>query len=115
MYVRPQGYRYPSGVRLPENYGGSAFSDAPSIEAEAEPAPTEEASATAEEKNDASSKETAALLPTSGFRLRLGSLFGKNSSIGTEELLIIALILLLSDSEGNDDLVLFLVLLFFIR
>ena len=114
MYVRPQGYRYPSGVRLPENYGGSAFSDAPPIE-EAESTPIEEASATAEEKSDAPAKETAALLPTSGFRLRLGSLFGKNSSIGTEELLIIALILLLSDSEGNDDLVLFLVLLFFIR
>lgn len=115
MYVRPQGYRYPSGVRLPENYGGSAFSDAPPIEAEAEPTPIDETSTAADEKSDAPAKETAALLPSSGFRLRLGSLFGKNSSIGTEELLIIALILLLSDNDGNDDLVLFLILLFFIR
>jgi hypothetical protein len=48
----------------------------------------------------------------------VGSLFGRDRGIGTEELLILALILLLSDtgeSEGFDDLILFLILLFFIK
>ncbi len=117
MYVRPQGYRYPSGVRLPENYSGSTFreeaqndiTDEP-IEDEAVPAEnTQHDTTDGEEKNSA-----PASLLSNGFRLRLGSLFG-GKGIGTEELLIIALILLLADSDDNDDLILFLILLFFIK
>ncbi len=123
MYVRPQSYRYPSGVRLPENYSGNTFRELP-VEEEA---PSEEAAApepqdTAEQVVDSSPEQksdntqSAALLSNHGFRLRLGSLFGNsNGGIGTEELLIIALILLLSDSNSNDDLILFLVLLLFIK
>jgi hypothetical protein len=60
--------------------------------------------------------EEASLLSKRGSGLRLGSLFGKDGGIGTEELLILALILLLADgSDGFDDLILFLVLLFFIK
>ncbi len=117
MYVRPQNYRYPSGVRLPENYSGNTFREP--MEEPEEEAPVSEQS----ESNEAppqreapkEAQETASLLSPSGFRLRLNSLFGGNGKIGTEELLIIAIILLLSDSDGNDDLILFLILLFFIK
>lgn len=113
MYVRPQSFRYPSGVRLPENYGGNAFreSAAPTEESEGE-----KAEAVVKDEQEPSPPEaTEALLPKqSGFGLRLGSLFGK-SGIGTEELLILSLILLLADGDGNEDLILFLLLLFFIK
>ena len=55
--------------------------------------------------------ESAALLTK---KESSSSLFGLKG-IGTEELLLFALILLLSDSELGDDLVLFLILLFFIK
>ena len=107
MYVRPPSYKYPSGMRLPENYSGNTFRDQPQEESQ------EEEAATATKVED--SAQTAALLTQkSGFGLRLGSLFG-NKGIGSEELLILALILLLADSDGSEDLVLFLVLLFFIK
>ena len=65
MYVRPQGYRYPEGVRLPKNYGGSAFSERAEISEEPSPSPPEELaepaekSAAAPQENDS----TEALLP----------------------------------------------------
>ncbi len=113
MYVRPQNYRYPEGVRLPKNYSGNTFreplpaeEEAPVTEAEEK---TQEAAA---EVSSQSTEDTAALLtPKSS---PLSSLFG-GKGIGSEELLIFALILLLSDSEINDDLILFLILLFFIK
>jgi len=115
MYSRPQNYRYPNGVRLPENYGGSTFrdrtdeKDEPHQEENIEDKPINDPEPT----NDGA--QTAALLPKAGFKLRLGSLFGNNKGIGTEELLILALVLLLADTDGNDDLILFLILLFFIK
>ncbi len=112
MYVKPQNYRYPAGVRLPENYGGSTFREEPP---QADTRDGEQASAvnTTEEKASDTEAAPASLLSPS-FRLRLGSLFD-NKKIGTEELLIIGLILLLADSDSNDDLILFLILLFFIK
>ena len=114
MYVRPQNYRYPEGVRLPKNYSGNTFRE-PSPEEEA---PSESAEEIREEQAVASSAEsssaedTAALLtPKSS---PLSSLFG-GKGIGSEELLIFALILLLSDSDMGNDLILFLILLFFIK
>lgn len=119
MYVRPPNYRYTNPVRVPDNYAGNAFRQSP------EPAPPQEElenevvepilepsiPTTHKEEQEVSTKEDR------GFRLRLGSLFGKGGSIGTEELLILALILLLSDGDGDsfDDLILFLALLFFIK
>lgn len=116
MYARPSGYRYPSPtLRVPDNYSGNAFRDK-----EQKQEVSEEASQEAEsvnmpmEKTEAASE--ASLLSKRGFGLRLGSLFGKGGSIGTEELLILALILLLADgADGFDDLILFLVILFFIK
>ena len=121
MYVRPQNYRYSNPVRVPDNYAGNAFRNntepeapitdtvgqevvEPILESSAEPAPENES-------------VPASLKEERGFRLRLGSLFGKNGSIGTEELLILALILLLADGDSDsfDDVILFLALLFFIK
>ena len=47
-----------------------------------------------------------------GFGFDLGKLFG---NFGFEELLIIGLIFLISQSEGNEDIILLLILLFFIN
>lgn len=120
MYVRPQGYKYQSEVRLPENYSGNTFREPIEAEEMTEDESVETASVEESVQDvDSVEKDTAqaaALLPKSNFKLRLGSLFGGNKGgIGTEELLILALVLLLADSEGNDDLILFLVLLFFIK
>ena len=122
MYVRPPSYRYPPSVRIPDNYSGSAFreQETPPLLSQADET---EISTEKEQKKEAQgtqeppAAEEGSLLSPRHFGLRLGSLFGKKSSIGTEELLIIALILLLSDSnsESFDDLILFLALLFFIK
>lgn len=121
MYVRPPHYRYPNGMRVPENYSGNTFREsAPEDEAE----PNE--SVASELKNETSESElpvnaepateTASLLhEPPRFRLGLSPLFSKLRGIGTEELLILALILLLADSEDNEDLILFLAILFFIK
>ena len=121
MYARPSGYRYPNQpLRVPDNYGGNAFRENKES-AEPDEAVRQEAEASAEvvpheELRAPEQAKEASLLSKRGFGLRLGSLFGKNGSIGTEELLILALILLLADgSDGFDDLILFLVLLFFIK
>ena len=47
-----------------------------------------------------------------GFGFDLGKLFG---NFGFEELLIIGLIFLIAQSEGNEDIILLLILLFFIN
>lgn len=112
MYVRPQGFRYPEGVRLPNNYGGNTFREVAPEEEVSEvsaEAPAAQAETPSEQKS--SETETAALLTKKDSP---SSLFGFKG-IGSEELLIFALILLLSDSEIGDDLILFLILLFFIK
>ena len=112
MYVRPQmqNNKYTHEVKLPENYGGSTFREPPPEhivqETQGETNDTEQTAAALEVKE-------AATPAGSPMKLRLGSLFG--NKIGSEEILILALILLLCDSEENDDLVLFLILLFFIK
>jgi hypothetical protein len=118
MYARPSGYRYPNQpLRVPDNYGGNAFRESKeSDEAEKQEIEASAEVISREEAPKGEQTEEASLLSKRGFGLRLGSLFGKGGSIGTEELLILALILLLADgSDGFDDLILFLVLLFFIK
>lgn len=117
MYYRPQGYRYSQGMKLPSNYGGSAFqsneiySDEEQKEEKAPPSSleTQEAQANPDEEKSEKREKPASLL--SG--LHQGSLFG--GRIGSEELLIIALIFLLSDAEGSDDVIWLLLLLLFIK
>ena len=120
MYARPQNYRYTGDVRLPQNYGGNTFRQNEESKEEQEQKEQDFTEAVAEEIKDEvreeKSKEThevGSLLPKPNFKL--GSLFGNNKKgIGTEEILIIALILLLADGDENNDLILFLVLLLFI-
>lgn len=116
MYVRPQNFRYPTGVRLPENYSGNTFREStePPEEQEVRDEPTADTAAEAAENSGELSETAALLTEKSNFGLRLSSIFGK-SGIGTEELLILALILLLADGDDNEDMILFLLLLFFIK
>ena len=113
MYSRTPNYRYPGGMRLPDNYGGNTFREQAKEIGEAR---CEEDTQKKEESDEQlDNVQPTAILPKAGFKLRLGSLFGGNKGIGSEELLILALVLLLADTEGNDDLILFLILLFFIK
>ena len=119
MYVRPQGYRYTNEIRLPENYSGNTFREPPLLikdpEEPTDPQTIEEPKALPEiaDKSDNDEK----ILPVSSTvrKSPFGSLFGLKGGIGTEELLILALVLLLSDGESNDDLILFLALLLFVK
>ena len=121
MYVRPPSYRYPPSVRVPDNYSGNAFreQETPPLLTQIEEPESEETQIQEEPgaAQEISEPTQASLTSAHRFGLRLGSIFGKKSGIGTEELLIIALILLLSDNDGEgfDDLILFLALLFFIK
>lgn len=120
MYVRPQNYRYPEGVRLPKNYSGSTFREPLPEENPTTDSPEEILEEISAEQESSSSpqpdsnvgEDTAALLTQKSSPL--SSLFG-GKGIGSEELLLFALILLLSDSELGNDLIFFLILLFFIK
>lgn len=113
MYVRPQGYRYPEGVRLPKNYGGSAFSEPQAADQISEEAVAVNATEEPSESPPTQETESAQALLRRDGQAGIPSMGIR--SIGSEELLLFALILLLSDSEIGDDLVLFLILLFFIK
>ena len=96
---------------MPENYSGNTFREPPLLEPDDEEEQLEQPTESTEETAPVS-------LPTDSApaqKLHLGSLFGGKGGIGTEELLILALVLLLFDGESNDDLVLFLILLLFIK
>ena len=110
MYVKQQGYRYPGDIRPPQNYSGNTFRQLPDNEPlssgeDVSPTPTPEP------PHDPEPDTVSALL-------RKDDCVHPESpakGIGSEELLILALILLLSDSEMGDKLLIFLVLLFFIK
>ena len=110
MYVRPQNYKYSPDIRLPENYSGNTFRELP----EDNPEEIQDEVTLPLIEN---APQEAEAVPTSAphkesFGLRLGSLF---KGIGSEELLILALILLLADSESNDEIILFLAILLFVK
>ena len=123
MYSRYPNYRFGGGIKIPENYSGNAFSDSPPEIAEqgvAEESPqmetTElEAVQTALSPDEAESESASLLhhkkrLPF-GFNFNLGRLF--SGGFGFEEMLLIAIILLVSQNDSGDDLILFLALLLF--
>lgn len=123
-------------MKIPNNYGGSAFQKINFEEAEEASAPAS-AEATAEPKGENSldggsdlceacesaseryseatdSQEPSNSTPASllgGFKA--SSLLG--GKLGGEELLILAVIFLLLDANGSDDVVLMLLLLLFIK
>ena len=122
MYYRPQGYRYPREMNLPSNYGGNAFQkiepypdekdeeESTARELDAEVA-RKESEIESNKASEASEKSENPVSLLGG--IKQGSFLG--GRIGSEELLIIAIIFLLSDADGSDDIVWLLLLLLFIK
>lgn len=104
MYTRPENrYQRNKAIHLPENYGGNAFSEralpksddiSPIDEPDAEPTLIE----IPDDKKD-----------SKGGKLRIFD------GIGGEELLILGIILLLSQSDEGSDLLPILVMLLFFK
>ena len=126
MYSKYANYRFPSKVRLPENYSGNAFSSReenapkketePQTEAETiinqEEIPTKTESEAHEEKEVSLLSRSDKKLKLPFINFNVGKLF--SGGLGFEELLIIALILLLSEGDNDDGMILVLLLLLFI-
>ena len=131
MYYRSQGYRYPQNMRIPINYGGNAFSedDTPEKEksSDGENTPDEAIEITNEESvkvteslelplnNELSAPKEA---KSDDAPASLFNSFGSKSflsRIGSEELLILALVFLLSDSDNDNDIIWLLLLLLFVK
>ena len=123
MYSRQNAdSRTSRGIRIPSNYGGSAFSadsvqDTPAADNGVPPQNTDaiEANARSEpvEQNPETDKNADSVVPSG-----LSRLFGKGVSsggIGFEELLILGLVFLISQNDTKDDLAFLLLLLLFIR
>lgn len=113
MYSRREfGERYP---RVPRNYSGNAFREsappAATVDLPSEPTKPDEV---IEESAVLSEESKQEELSVPSGKLELGRLFGQ-SGIGSEEIFLLGLILLLSQSEKQDDLLLWLVLLLLIR
>lgn len=132
MYSRYHG-RLDEGIHVPENYSGCAFAEpertqpsAPPRQIEvAKPTPTppppeppevEKRTEEAERETASAHEETrptAVLSPIGGFLGPLGKHFPFSHGMGFEELLLIGLILLLSQSGVDSEVVLWLALLLF--
>ena len=123
MYSRPPSNRFPRGMRVPENYSGNAFSSATSAE-------KDEAEENERLLNDIDGADIDRELdeqsipasvtdkgrpPSPSFKLDLGRFFPTNRSFGMDEFLIIALIHLLAQNDTDDDTLIFLILLLFIK
>lgn len=138
MYARqPPERKYPRSVRVPHNYSGNAFrrekdtpfaapaeqaepvSEEPSELSFSLPPNTEDRAGSEQSEGSEAPTDTSAgkLFSAPGFQLDLGRLFGKEHGrgIGLEELLLLGLILLVSQSDTKDDLALLLLLLLFIQ
>lgn len=120
MYYRSQGYPYQKNINLPPNYRGNAFdadSEEKTVAQEEPPETIYEENKTAEEPIEATYTEPS--VQTSAEPDSETSLFRHNSflggKIGSEELLLLAVIFLISDSEGSDDILWLLILILFIK
>ena len=120
MYSRYPNYRFGGGIKIPENYSGNAFA-ASEVTKEEEREELEETAGELEKAPlpSATDAESASVSLTEhkrrspfGFNFNLGRLF--SGGFGFEELLLIALILLVSQNDTGDDLILFLALLLFV-
>ena len=123
MYSRYPNYRF-GGIKIPENYSGNAFSEprerasegrderTPDPPVEMERASDERVAESAEAVSvSASPSENRQRLPF-GFKFDLGGLFRRG--FGFEELLLLAVILLVSQNDSGDELILLLALLLFV-
>ena len=130
MYARqpPEGH-FSRTVRVPRNYSGNAFRSEEPLKQQSvsdkiqfmSEAPVESAQPLSDEPV-LSQQETTPSAPVGksilspGFRLDLGRFLHRDKgSFGFEELLIVGLIFLLSQSETKDDLVFLLLLLLFVQ
>ena len=120
MYTRPPAGRFPRSMRIPENYGGSAFrpivGEADDMRAatvpDEPPSPPPPSLPDEPSMQEAPSKE--ATVPTGRFSLGLPFLRRDGTGIGFEELLLIGLALLIAEDGAHDDLVWLLLLLLLI-
>lgn len=103
MYYRQQNTR----IRVPSNYGGSTFSEP--VETLNEQKEPEIIASTLPDPVQEPSTKASLNVQSKG----LGSLLG--GKIGGEELLILALIWLLADTENGNEVVWLLLLLLFVR
>ena len=113
---RPRVQRFTSEIDVPQNYRGNAFRDLPPDEPEIVPPPAaavekeavEEPAVTVSrmcEEEEVTTKKKA-------FGFNVGRFY--SGGIGYEELLILGLILLVAQNEGNEDTLLLLALLLFV-
>ena len=124
MYSRYPNYRFNREIKVPENYSGVAFASeiqdidsAPSEQStpppESEPPTSSDDSVSAAVlRQDPSKCEKRQRSAPFGFRFDIGRLF--SGGFGFEELLILALILLVSQNGAQDDIILFLAILLFV-
>lgn len=106
MYYRQQNTR----IRVPSNYGGSAFS-----EIKEEQQNEKEPEVIASTLPDPPPKEEPAVAEAS-LKMQnkgIGSILG--GKIGGEELLLLALIWLLADTDNGNEVVWLLLLLLFVK
>lgn len=120
MYNRQYGQRRPPSP--PQNYSGNAFYRVPASEISVSPVdeevdalqmPNEPEFIEQEEQHDQRAPEREADTPPAKHALPIfgGKLFPRG--LGSEELLILALILMTAQSENQDDILLYLILLLF--
>ena len=130
MYARqpPEGH-FSRTVRVPRNYSGNAFRNEEPPKQQNDPDKIQPMSEASVESAQALSddpvlpgQETTPSAPVGksilspGFRLDLGRFLHRDKGgFGFEELLIVGLIFLLSQSETKDDLVFLLLLLLFVQ
>ena len=98
MYVKPQRKQFQGGIYVPENYHGTAFTEPEEPGMPAERDSTTETAAsepahTAEHALPASKKEEGGLL---------SSLFSGFGGLRSDDLLLLALIVLLFRSSGKE-------------
>ena len=121
MYSRYPNYRF-GGIKIPENYSGNAFSEPPlavseeteemeNIEKTEDIESVENAVPVSDERVSASLTRQKRHLPF-GFNFNIGRLF--SGGFGFEEILLITLILLVSQNDTGDDLILLLAILLFV-
>ena len=128
MYSRYPNYRF-GGIKIPENYSGNAFSEPTEVEVASDEVAEEveavdavdaveeakekiEAVKTSEDSVSASLSRSRRGLPF-GFKFDLRRLF--SGGVGFEEILLIAVILLVSQNDSGDELILLLALLLFVE
>ena len=115
MYTRqPSDDRYYRGIRIPNEYHGNAFrNEIQKDDTEDDTPPILENDG--HEPTATDEKETKPEAKSASASPLLGGLFGNKGAIGFEELLIIAIAFIVSQSEDKDDLAFLLLLLLFIK